>query len=234
MSNNLIPIWTTSNDQESLELYLAALKEAAQLNICDSERILIFSSLQKSQKMHIFTSLTENQKNSLSEYALYLRNNYALTSDEQRAELSYMTQKSDESEQQFLRRVEKRYFQTRGIEVPEKLEVWEKSDIKHIFTRGILNEEIKRYLLIEDIPYENLGRQARKISQISKNLTSKVYSVNNIREPEGQFSQDETDCDTESTSSENEPDDYEQRLDILENQINNLQEQLQLYKSSFQ
>ena len=232
MSNNLIPKWTTSNDQESLELYLAALKEAAQLKILDSERMLIFSSLQKSNKMDIFTSLTENQKNSINEYAAFLRKNYALTSDEQRADLSSMMQKSDESEQQFLRRVEKRYFQTKGIEVPETLLDWQKSDIKHIFTRGICDAEIKKYLLINDIQYEHLGRQARKISQISKNLSSRVYSVNNIREQDDLFSRghDETETDTESELSESEPDDYEERLNILEQKIDSLHEQLRIYK----
>ena len=234
MSKNFIPEWTSTNDQDTLELYLAALKEAARLKICESERMLIFSSLQKSNKMHIFCSLTENQKNSITEFATFIRKNYDLTSDEQRAELASMIQKSDESEQQFLRRVEKRYFQTKGIEVPETLLDWQKSDIKHIFTCGIQNPEIKKYLLLNDIEYEHLGHQARKISQNMKNLTSQVYSVNNIREPEGPFSHDETDRDTESESSVSESDDYEERLNILEQQINNLQEQLQLFKSSFQ
>ena len=46
MNKKFIPEWTSTNDQDTLELYLAALKEAARLKICESERMLIFCCAQ--------------------------------------------------------------------------------------------------------------------------------------------------------------------------------------------
>ena len=56
-------------------------------------------------------------------------------------------------------------------------------------------------MLLKDSEYDQLGIDARKIEKQLSGLQKSVYSVNNIRETKGQFSQDETDCDTESTSS---------------------------------
>ena len=42
--HNLIPMWQNTNDQDSLENFLAALQEAKNLSICKAEndRLLIF------------------------------------------------------------------------------------------------------------------------------------------------------------------------------------------------
>ena len=234
MQYGMIPQLGTMNNQDSLEQYLAQLAEAKALGIFENENLLIYGSLQKSGKFDIYTSLSQKEKQSLEEFGKFMRHNYGTTTDEKRSDFANLQQLPGESPPEFLRRLERSYFRIKGLAVPDKdeLDDWMKSDIKFSFLSGLTDPAVKKHMLLKDSEYDQLGIDARKIEKQLSGLQKRVYSVNNIKEPEGQFSQDETDCDTESTSSE--PDDYEQRLNILENQINNLQEQLQLYKSSFQ
>ena len=68
--NSLIPKWTTNNDQQDeLEAYLASLKEAARLQICETEQLLIYASLQKSNKIDIYLSLNLKQKTNITDFA---------------------------------------------------------------------------------------------------------------------------------------------------------------------
>ena len=179
--NKLVPIWHDTRSQDALESYLAQMSAAKEFGILKSEtdRLLIFSSLQQSNLFDIFTTLTESQKNDLEKFAIFIRHNFSESTDEQRARLSSMKQKESETPSDFLRKCERTYFRIRGIEVPSKLDEWQKSDIKHTFISGLCSEEVKKHLIIDSTPYEQLGTRARQIERLStvKNLTN-VYSIN--------------------------------------------------------
>ena len=202
MDYNFIPKWSNTNDQEELELFLASLQEAVRLRICESEQLLIFASLQKSDKIDIYTGLTPKEKSSIHEFATYIRKTYSSTPDEQRAELGTIRQKPNESPQQLIKRIEKKYFHCRGIEVPNTLEDHQKSDIRFHFINALDDPMIQRHLVLShDVTYENLGLEARKITQLSKNL-NRVYSINDSRTAtDDLFAQSDSENSSSETSS---------------------------------
>ena len=206
--NSLIPKWTTNNDQQDeLEAYLASLKEAARLQICETEQLLIYASLQKSNKIDIYLSLNLKQKTNITDFASFLRKNFSSTPDEQRAELASIRQKSDESPQQLLKRIEKKYFQIKGVEVPNELESHEKSDIRHLYINALNDPTVQRHLILGDYEYDNLGQEARRVQNIFKNAT-RVYSINDARSTDYGFSyqdySDDSNIESEWSTSQEE------------------------------
>ena len=216
-NHSMIPKANNLNNQDNLERYLAELAEAKNLGIFENENLLIYGSLQKSGKFDIYTSLSPKEKQSLDEFRKFMRHNYGTTSDEKRSEFANLQQLPGESPPEFLRRLERSYFRIKGLAVPNKedLDDWMKSDIKFAFLSGLTDPAVKKHMLLKESDYKDLGVDARKIEKQLSGLQKSVYSVNNIN--------------TVDTGSE--PDDCEERLNILEEQINELQEQLQLYKS---
>ena len=180
------------------------MSAAKDFGICkgDTDRLLIYSSLQKSNLFYIFTSLSEAQKNDLEKFAVFIRHNFSESTDEQRARLSSMQQMESESPSDFLRKCEKTYFRIRGIEVPQTLNEWQKADIKHHFISGLRSLEVKTQLIIDSTPYEQLGTRARQIenlSQFSKNFNH-VQAINDSRTTDYEFSYQNTSSDSDEQS----------------------------------
>ena len=98
---------------------------------------MIYGSLQKSGKFDIYTSLAPTEKTSLDQFAKYLRHNYGSSNDEKRSEYANLQQQIGESPPEFLRRLERSYFQIKGLTVPTELEEWHKSDLKWSFLSGL-------------------------------------------------------------------------------------------------
>ena len=174
---DMIPQLGTTNNQDSLEQYLAQLSEAKTLGIFENENLLIYGSLQKSGKFDIYTSLSQQEKTSLHHFAIYMRHNYGSSTDEKRSEFANLQQQQDESPNEFLRRVERNFYQIRGLTVPAKVEGYEASDIKWSFISGLTDPFVKKYLIINDCSYEMLGITARKIEKTHKGLGT-IYNVN--------------------------------------------------------
>lgn len=196
----LIPILSTTQNQDSLERYLMEMAEASKLKIVENENLLIFGSLQKSSKFDIYTSLKTQEKTSLQHFAKFMRHNYGSNTDEKRYEFANLTQGPDESPNEFIRRVERNFYQIKGLTVPAKVEGWEASEIKWSFISGLTDPFVKKYLILNDCEYDQLGTTARKIEKTHKGLSS-VYNVNyitdqhQIEDLEGpiDWSQDSTD-----------------------------------------
>ena len=202
--DNLVPIWKDTCSQDSLESYLAQMSAAKDFGICksDTDRLLIYRSLQKSNLFDIFTSLSEVQKNDLDKYAAFIRHNFSESRDEQRARLSSLQQSESETASEFLRKCEKTYFRIRGIEVPQTLNEWQKADIKHHFIVGLRSVEVKTQLIIDSTPYEQLGTRARQIeslSQFSKN-SNHVHAINDSPTTDYEFSYQNASSDSDEQS----------------------------------
>lgn len=179
-SYDLLPQISNINNQACLEQYLAELLEAKNLNIFESENLLIYGSLHKSKKIDIYLSLTEAEKLSIDLFGKHLRHNYGSTEDEKRAEYATLQQKDGESPPEFLRRLERNYFQLKGLSVPSQLEEYEKSDIKWTYISGLANPEVKKHMLLKDSTYETLGVDARKIEKQLNGLYHKnIYTIKN-------------------------------------------------------
>ena len=175
---SMIPRMTNITNQENLERYLAELAEAKNLGIIDNENLLIYGSLQKSGKFDIYTSLSQKEKSNLAEFAKFMRHNYGTTTDEKRSEFANLQQLPGESPPEFLRRLERSYFRIKGLAVPENLDEWQKSDIKWSFLSGLSDPTVKKYMLLKDSNYENLGIDARKIEKQLSGLHS-IYCIRN-------------------------------------------------------
>ena len=177
---DMIPQLNNTNDQDSLERYLAELAEAKALGISDNENLLIYGSLQKSGKFDIYTSLSQTEKTNLTQFGKFMRHNYGTTTDEKRSEFANLQQLPGESPPEFLRRLERSYFRIKGLAVPDELDEWMKSDIKFSFLSGLTDPAVKKHMLLKDSEYNNIGIDARKIERQLNGLQKSVYSVNNI------------------------------------------------------
>ena len=173
----MVPKLSSTQNQDSLEQYLMEMAEASKLKIVESENLLIYSSLTKSEKFDIYTSLNQQEKTSLHHFAIYMRHNYGSSTDEKRSEFANLQQQQDESPNEFLRRVERNFYQIRGLTVPAEVKGWEAADIKFSFISGLSDPFVKKYLIINDCAYNMLGVTARKIEKTHKGLGT-IYNVN--------------------------------------------------------
>ena len=179
---HMVPTIMNINNQAMLERYLAELAEAKNLGLFENENILIYGSLQKSGKFDIYTSLSPTEKTSLEQFARYLRHNYGSSNDEQRSEFANIQQQVGESPPEFLRRLERSYFQIKGLTVPADLEEWHKSDLKWSFLSGLADPAVKKHMLLKDSDYASLGIDARKIEKQLSGLHKNIYSIKNAGE----------------------------------------------------
>ena len=179
---HMVPTIMNINNQAMLERYLAELAEAQKLGLFENENLLIYGSLQKSGKFDIYTSLSPTEKASLEQFAKYLRHNYGSSNDEKRSEFGNMQQQIGESPPEFLRRLERSYFQIKGLTVPTELEEWHKSDLKWSFLSGLADPAVKKHMLLKDSNYENLGIDARKIEKQLSGLHKNIYNIKSANE----------------------------------------------------
>ena len=137
----------------------------------------------KSGKLTILENLTNDQMTDLDQFIEYLRNSFGPSLPEQRQNFSSITQKKDENEIEYFNRVEKHYFMSKGTQKPAGALFTNvmKEDIKYQFMKGLMNQEIRRLMMINaaNVDYSNLGKTARGYASSLRDI-SKVYTVNTI------------------------------------------------------
>lgn len=221
-SQYLVPFWNQESS-EGVRFFIDQLEEAKDLKIFDSEGELIYAALCKSNKPEIFSQLSNQEKNSIQKFAVYLAENFGDTPNELKRKFQQMRQSDQEDELSFFQRVTRAYFAARSIKgVPsgEHFTNDHKEDISLVFISGLRFPEVRRALLtrIDEVEFSKMGRVAKRISLNLRELSNRVYQVGG---PE-----------PETTSDTSEQDfDYQNRC-RLERKINELSEEVQRLKNN--
>jgi len=179
----LVPKWDETEDN-GLRIFIDKIKNVKSLKLFAEDKNLIYASLAKSNKEHLYNSLTEDQKTKYDHFIKYLNATFGKTLNGQRQNFHNIRQKVGELETSFIKRVESEYFACKGVEVPNGTDYkdYYKSDIRFQFLTGLLNPQVKRQILLhgDDIEFKNLGIRARNYAVNVKDLENEVYSINVI------------------------------------------------------
>ena len=179
-SQYMVPFWNPG--PEGVRNFIDQLEEANNLGIFDSEGELIYASLCKSNKPEIFSQLSNDEKVSIQKFAVFLAQNYGSTPNELKRAFQQMRQTDQEDELAFFQRCTRAYFASRSIKgVPKGTGLTNdhKEDISLVFISGLRFSEVRKNLLIriDEVPFEQLGRVAKRISLNLRELSNNVYTV---------------------------------------------------------
>lgn len=181
----LVPKWDEKEDN-GLRIFIDKIKTVKSLKLFAEDKNLIYASLAKSNKEHLYNSLNEDQKTKYDHFIKYLNATFGKTLNEQRQNFHNIRQKVGELETSFIKRVESEYFACKGVEIPSGNDYKEyyQSDIRFQFLSGLLNPQVKRQILLhgDNIEFKNLGTRARTYAVNMKELEGQVYNINNISE----------------------------------------------------
>ena len=180
----LVPKWDI-NEPSGLEKFIFELKTAKTMGVVQEDKMLIYAAVVKSGKLTILENLTNDQMTDLDEFIIYLRNSFGPSLPEQRQNFASITQKKEENEIEYFNRVEKHYFMSKGTQKPTGALFTNvmKEDIKYQFMKGLINQEIRRLMMINaaNVEYNDLGKTARGYASSLRDI-SKVYTVNTIKD----------------------------------------------------
>ena len=173
-SYKLIP---TFENVDKLENYLTELEAYTQLVVDIKPNDLITISLLKSKKTDLLQNLTSKQRNSIQEYAKFLRLNFGDDSDTQRFSFSRLTQKIDEDYVSFFNRLKTAFFALRGLKPPNTIEKDDQADLRYHFISRIRNNDIRNKLVIDETPFDQLPTTARRLELLlsTQNFTQNKY-----------------------------------------------------------
>ena len=174
----LIPSWNTK-DENGLENFISALESAMAMGVTTNAKVLIYCAMVKSDKSSLLEGLT-TETESVEAFATWLREGYGPTPSQQRSIFQSMRQKSTETEVDFFIRLEKTYFQSRGMKKPTGNAFTDhmKADIQHVFLQGLDNREVKRLMWVNSgtLEYENLPTLAKSYA-CAINDVEKIYNI---------------------------------------------------------
>ena len=174
----LIPSWNTK-DENGLENFISALESAMAMGVTTNAKVLIYCAMVKSDRSSLLEGLT-TETESVEAFATWLREGYGPTTSQQRSIFQSMRQKSTETEVDFFIRLEKTYFQSRGMKKPTGNAFTDhmNADIQHVFLQGLHNREVKRLLWVNSgtLEYDNLPTLAKSYA-CAINDVEKVYNI---------------------------------------------------------
>ena len=127
-------------------------------------KVLIYCAMVNSDRSSLLEGLT-TELESVEAFATWLRERYGPTPSQQRSIFQSMRQKPTETEVDFFIRLEKAFFQSRGMKKPTGNGFTEhmKADIQYAFMTGLKNREVKRLLWVNTgtLKYEDLPTMAK-------------------------------------------------------------------------
>ena len=115
----MVPEWASGED---IEKYITKLELAKEMTLFETDKLLIFYSLTRSERQDVITTLTEDQKTKLDDFIEFLRETFGPTIGEKRSIFENIKQNEEESIAEYFKRVELSYFRSKGIPVPQTLE----------------------------------------------------------------------------------------------------------------
>ena len=174
----LIPSWNTK-DENGLEDFISALESAMEIGVTKDVKTLIYCAMVKSDRSSLLEGLT-TELESLEAFSTWLRERFGPTPSQQRSIFQSMRQKPTETEVDFFIRLEKAFFQSRGMKKPTGNGFTEhmKADIQYAFMTGLKNREVKRLLWVNTgtLKYEDLPTMAKSYACAIEDV-DKVYNI---------------------------------------------------------
>ena len=186
---HLIPCWTESSDPNqsffNLLNYINALRRAKDLGVFKSDKLLITSSLNVSDKQHLFSLMPPQAADDLDEFIRYLNSAFGRSDTEIRRNLRNLKQSPSERPVVWLGKCISFYFSSFG-ESPKTLEEIkgnkkERLDIISLFTEGLANQQVKQMLKskLSSVEFSDLAKATQEIEDSLLDANNNV-SVNNI------------------------------------------------------
>ena len=157
----MIPKWVKQGDVES---YISQLM-MAKLFFSGNEGKLIFSSLMLSNRTHILSMLTQEEKTSIDKYCKWLQTQYGKPIGERKRALRTLKQSIGESITEYFFRTE-RVYQASKLS-PKPLDEESKAEIQLYFIDGLRDQKVRREMLLsDDIDYDKLKQKASHIQNV--------------------------------------------------------------------
>ena len=168
-------------DVSELETYIDVLESLTEL--FPRPKTFIYSILIKSNQMGLLPMLQPNEKESLSEFASFLRTNF--TGKDyfaRRKEFDNIKQNPNENVNLYWRRTWRAYYVSKEQKCPKSYDKETntiiKKDIYFKFVNGLENGELKKALLLSNTDYDEMPEKAIKMeSIINRNIVSDITSV---------------------------------------------------------
>ena len=180
----LVPKWEL-NKENGLENWIGELITAKAMGVLPSDKLLIYAACVRSGKTSMLENITQNQRENLTYFIAYLRDEFGKTLPELRADFDNAKQRSEENEIDYFNRLERLYFSSKNITKPSGnvFKDWMKEDVMHQFRMGMRNNEVRRLLMLNSttIKYEDLAKTAKNYAVSLKDI-NKVYSVNAVND----------------------------------------------------
>ena len=171
-----IPIWHSSADQTQnqilLENYISDLKRVKKLSIFDNDQILIFSSVNSSNKTHVFNELPTEAQTDLNKFCEFISKAYGRSHLQMRQGLANFKQFSGESIYTFFYRAISTYYRARDAEPKSIDEIdnnkVERNDIIYYFVNGLRDEGVRKTVRTQliNIDFKNLPDVVKNLSDL--------------------------------------------------------------------
>ena len=178
----LVPEWKV-NEPNGMENFIGEMVAAKAMGVLSNDKLLIYAALIKCGKVSMLENMTQIQKENLTYFIAYLRDEFGKTLPELRADFDNAKQRSEENEIDYFNRLERLYFSSKNITKPSGnvFKDWMKEDVMHQFRMGMRNNEVRRLLMLNSttIKYEDLAKTAKNYAVSLKDI-NKVYSVNAV------------------------------------------------------
>ena len=188
--NGCVPIWhfgeSKAQQYQSLENFIADIKRFANLGINVQDSVLIFSSLNKSNRSHLMNEIPQDALSDLDKFVDYLNKAFGRTQIALREQLNSTKREVGESAHSYLTRVMTLYYKAKkeDVKTPQYLadnkdrHRIEIDDIFHHFYRGLNNDRLRSQLLIENVAIDKLADTTKRIENAYE--SSKIAEVNKI------------------------------------------------------
>ena len=185
-----VPIWHSSPDptqnQVLLDNYLADLKRVKKLNIFENDQVLIFSSVNSSNKTHIFNELPTEAQDNLDKFSEYVRKAYGRSYLKIRQGLANLEQFPSESIYTFFYRTINTYYRARDSEPKGLNEIdnnaVERNDIVYYFVKGLKDENVRKTVRTQliNIDFKKLPESVKNLSELVASNEADKMQVNTI------------------------------------------------------
>ena len=164
---------------QGIENYISDMKKAKKYGRFDTDDDLIFSSLVKSKKTHLFNDMAKGDDEDIDKYALFLKNIFGISEMNLLDRFKTLKQKEGENGLQFFNRLVRLFYKIREADVPETV-----SDNIHIlemtqaFLQGLRNRDVSKILSRNRkvIDFEKLGATALDYEKVEDDNQNAVVN----------------------------------------------------------
>ena len=148
---------------QGIETYIETMKRAKEYGGFQNAKDLIFYSLIRSKKTHLYDDMSHGDDENLEKFGSFIRMIHGVDKEFQLEQYKSLKQEEGENALRFFNRTTQAYYKLRDQRVPseftDKIAIMENT---HTFLRGLRNREIAKILSRnrQQIDFKNLGSTA--------------------------------------------------------------------------